>query len=120
MDNSCTAAFDQVSQGSMKQNRGNNARYSPYFVNDSSSSQEDSAGKGVQNANQEKQSRKSPKKPRQPVNRFGEMSEEDVLKRTLPEHLGHNLDILFVGINPGLMSAYKGHHYPGGNNHFCR
>ena len=68
-------------------------------VNDSSSSQEDSAaGKGVQNANQEKQSRKSPKKPRQPVNRFGEMSEEDVLKRTLPEHLGHNLDILFVSV----------------------
>jgi len=37
----------------------------------------------------------------------------------LPEHLDYNLDILFVGINPGLMAAYKGHHYAGANNHFC-
>jgi len=39
---------------------------------------------------------KSPKKPRRAVKRFGEMSEEDVLKRKLPEHLDYNLDILFV------------------------
>lgn len=24
-----------------------------------------------------------------------------------------------IGINPGLMSAYKGHHYPNPGNHFC-
>ena len=41
---------------------------------------------------------KSPKKPRRPVKRFGEMSEEDVLKLKLPEHLDYNLDILFVSI----------------------
>ena len=39
---------------------------------------------------------KSPKKPRRAVKRFGEMSEEDVLKMKLPEHLDYNLDILFV------------------------
>ena len=41
---------------------------------------------------------KSPKKPRRPLKRFGEMSEEDVLKLKLPEHLDYNLDILFVSI----------------------
>lgn len=25
-----------------------------------------------------------------------------------------------IGINPGLLSAYKGHHYPSPGNHFCR
>lgn len=25
-----------------------------------------------------------------------------------------------IGINPGLLSAYKGHHYPNPGNHFCR
>ena len=39
---------------------------------------------------------KSPKKPRRSVKRFGEMSEEDVLKLKLPEHLDYNLDILFI------------------------
>lgn len=24
-----------------------------------------------------------------------------------------------IGINPGLLSAYKGHHYPNPGNHFC-
>ena len=28
------------------------------------------------------------------------------------------VDILFVGINPGLMSAFRGHHYAGPGNHF--
>ena len=41
---------------------------------------------------------KSPKKPRRLLKRFGEMSEEDVLKLKLPEHLDYNLDILFVSI----------------------
>lgn len=48
------------------------------------------------NAKQQKESGKSPRKPRRPANRFGDMSEEDVLKLSLPEHLGYNLDILFV------------------------
>lgn len=41
---------------------------------------------------------KSPKKQRRAVKRFGEMSEEDVLKLKLPEHLDYNLDILFVSV----------------------
>ena len=48
---------------------------------------------------------KSPKKPRRPVNRFGDMTEEEVLNLKLPEHLGYNLDILFVSVL--CMSALK-------------
>ncbi|PFX29301.1 Myosin-1 [Stylophora pistillata] len=77
--------------------------------------------KGTNTSKEEsKNTGKSPKKPRRLVKRFGEMSEEDVLKLKHPEHLDYNLDILFVGINPGLMPAYKGHPYAGANNHFCR
>ena len=32
---------------------------------------------------------KSPKKPRRQAKRFGEMSEEDMMKLELPEHLGY-------------------------------
>ncbi|XP_022784575.1 uncharacterized protein LOC111325104 [Stylophora pistillata] len=75
--------------------------------------------KGTNTSKEEsKNTGKSPKKPRRLVKRFGEMSEEDVLKLKHPEHLDYNLDILFVGINPGLMPAYKGHPYAGANNHF--
>lgn len=69
--------------------------------------------------------------------KFGGMSEEEVMKLTLPDHLKPNLDIIFVsryfnislylsifkiqiGINPGLYSAYIGHHYSNANNHFCK
>jgi len=58
------------------------------------------------------------KRMRTPDKRFGGLTEEDVKKLVLPDHLAANLDILFIGINPGLMSAYKGHHYCGANNHF--
>ncbi len=42
-------------------------------------------------------------------------------KRTdgvLPDCLRPGLDVVFVGINPGLASAAAGHHYAGPNNHF--
>ena len=45
--------------------------------------------------------------------RFNGMSEEEVLKRGLPDHLRPNLDIVFVGINPGLAAAYTGKYYTG-------
>ncbi|XP_054751069.2 trithorax group protein osa-like [Lytechinus pictus] len=48
------------------------------------------------------------------------MPEEEVVKRTLPDILVHNLDIVIIGINPGLMAAYKGHHYAGPGNHFWK
>jgi len=104
----------------MTQNQGESVRYSPYFIKNSVSSQvaRVNSEEDSNNGSQHKEPRKSPKKPRRPANRFGDMSEDDVLRLTLPEHLGYNLDILFVGINPGLMAAYKGHHYAGANNHF--
>jgi TDG/mug DNA glycosylase family protein len=36
----------------------------------------------------------------------------------LPDYLRRGLDIIFVGINPGLASAAAGHHYAGPTNHF--
>ncbi len=36
----------------------------------------------------------------------------------LPDILQPGLDVVFVGINPGLASAAKGHHYAGPGNHF--
>lgn len=36
----------------------------------------------------------------------------------LPDYLRPGLDVVFVGINPGLASAARGHHYAGRSNHF--
>ena len=36
----------------------------------------------------------------------------------LPDYLCPGLDVVFVGINPGLASAARGHHYAGPGNHF--
>ncbi|KAK6177296.1 hypothetical protein SNE40_015423 [Patella caerulea] len=52
--------------------------------------------------------------------RFHGMPEEEVAKRLLPDHLAENLDIVIVGINPGLFAAYVGHHYAGPGNHFWK
>jgi TDG/mug DNA glycosylase family protein len=38
----------------------------------------------------------------------------------LPDYLAPNLNILFVGINPGLRSAALGHHYAGHSNRFWK
>nr|CAD7458961.1 unnamed protein product [Timema tahoe] len=59
-------------------------------------------------------------KERKKHDRFNGMPEEEVSKRTLPDHLTLNLDIIIIGINPGLFAAYKGHHYAGPGNHFCK
>ena len=40
------------------------------------------------------------------------------LANPLPDILQPGLDLVFVGINPGLASAAKGHHYAGPGNHF--
>lgn len=75
---------------------------------------------------------KVPKKPKQakvtdqfPVkkrkfDRFNGMPEEEVLKRGLPDYLRQGLDIVFVGINPGLAAAYTGKYYTGPGNHFWK
>lgn len=84
------------------------------------------------------------KKAKRTLNRFNGMSVEEVMAKTLPDVITYDLDILIVGsslqffhvvilltykshlsfspqigINPGLLSAFKGHHYPNPGNHFC-
>ncbi|KAI9023742.1 uracil-DNA glycosylase-like protein [Phycomyces nitens] len=36
----------------------------------------------------------------------------------LKDNIGENLRVLFVGINPGIMSSTRGHHFAGPTNHF--
>jgi len=60
------------------------------------------------------------KKTRRVHDRFNGTSKEELLKRILPDHIEDNLDILIIGINPGLFAAYKGHHYVGPGNHFWK
>uniref|UniRef100_A0A2I2YZM4 G/T mismatch-specific thymine DNA glycosylase n=1 Tax=Gorilla gorilla gorilla TaxID=9595 RepID=A0A2I2YZM4_GORGO len=59
-------------------------------------------------------------KVKRKVDRFNGASEAELLTKTLPDILTFNLDIVIIGINPGLMAAYKGHHYPGPGNHFWK
>ncbi|XP_077565420.1 G/T mismatch-specific thymine DNA glycosylase isoform X1 [Stigmatopora nigra] len=60
------------------------------------------------------------KKAKRMLNRFNGMSVAEVMAKTLPDVITYNLDILIIGINPGLISAYKGHHYPNPGNHFWK
>ena len=46
------------------------------------------------------------------------MKESDALKLKLPDILSDGLAILIVGINPGVWSSARGHHYAGPGNHF--
>ncbi|XP_076245963.1 uncharacterized protein LOC143186274 [Calliopsis andreniformis] len=59
-------------------------------------------------------------KPKKKIDRFDGLTEEEVQKHTLPDYLEMNLDIVFVGINPGLMAAYRGRYYAGPGNHFYK
>ncbi|XP_078531057.1 G/T mismatch-specific thymine DNA glycosylase [Lissotriton helveticus] len=59
-------------------------------------------------------------KVKRKVDRFKGVTEAELLTKTLPDILTFNLDIVIIGINPGLMAAYKGHHYPGPGNHFWK
>ncbi|XP_028307028.1 G/T mismatch-specific thymine DNA glycosylase isoform X2 [Gouania willdenowi] len=60
------------------------------------------------------------KKAKRALNRFNGLSVDQVMAKTLPDVITHNLDILIIGINPGLLSAFKGHHYPNPGNHFWK
>ncbi|KAG9272367.1 G/T mismatch-specific thymine DNA glycosylase-like [Astyanax mexicanus] len=60
------------------------------------------------------------KKPKRTLDRFNGMSVEEVMARKLPDIITYDLDILIIGINPGLLSAYKGRHYPNPGNHFWK
>ncbi|KAL4227072.1 hypothetical protein ACF0H5_015046 [Mactra antiquata] len=59
-------------------------------------------------------------KKKRKIDRFKGMPEEEVILRLLPDHLAPNLDIVIVGINPGLYAAFVGHHYAGPGNHFWK
>ncbi|XP_015191469.1 PREDICTED: G/T mismatch-specific thymine DNA glycosylase-like [Polistes dominula] len=59
-------------------------------------------------------------KPKKSVNRFNGLTVEEILKNTLPDYLEENLDMVFIGINPGLMSAHRGRYYAGPGNHFYK
>ena len=43
---------------------------------------------------------------------------EELQKKTVADITKQNLDIIFIGINPGYHSALTGHHYSGSGNHF--
>ncbi|XP_052399324.1 G/T mismatch-specific thymine DNA glycosylase-like [Carassius gibelio] len=60
------------------------------------------------------------KKVKRKVDRFKGMSEEEVMKKTLPDILTPNLDYVIIGINPGLMAAFIGRWFPGPGNHFWK
>ena len=40
--------------------------------------------------------------------------------KTLPDHLAHGLDIVFVGLNPSLLSAQVGHYFASPRNRFWK
>ncbi|XP_063769028.1 G/T mismatch-specific thymine DNA glycosylase isoform X2 [Eleginops maclovinus] len=70
--------------------------------------------------NEEENEIEAAKKAKRALNRFNGMSVEEVMTKTLPDVITYNLDILIIGINPGLLSAYKGRHYPNPGNHFWK
>ncbi|XP_041794999.1 G/T mismatch-specific thymine DNA glycosylase isoform X2 [Chelmon rostratus] len=69
---------------------------------------------------EEEEENEAAKKAKRALNRFNGMSVAEVMAKTLPDVITYNLDILIIGINPGLLSAYKGHHYPNPGNHFWK
>eukprot|EP00730_Choanoeca_flexa_P007119 TRINITY_DN12281_c1_g6_i1.p1 TRINITY_DN12281_c1_g6~~TRINITY_DN12281_c1_g6_i1.p1 ORF type:complete len:217 (+),score=19.51 TRINITY_DN12281_c1_g6_i1:76-726(+) len=44
--------------------------------------------------------------------------ETQALRMTIPDYIQDDLNVLFCGINPGVWSAARGHHYAGPGNHF--
>src|SRR6187455_70151 len=45
---------------------------------------------------------------------------EAAVGRTIADIIAHDLDVLFVGINPGLYSAATGHHFARPGNRFWK
>ncbi|XP_061677916.1 G/T mismatch-specific thymine DNA glycosylase isoform X2 [Syngnathoides biaculeatus] len=81
---------------------------------------EGGGGGGSVKEEEEDASEAAAKKAKRTLNRFNGMSVAEVMAKTLPDVITYNLDILIIGINPGLLSAYKGHHYPNPGNHFWK
>lgn len=55
-----------------------------------------------------------------PLNCPKRKTSQNPMYPSLPDYLRPNLDILFVGINPGLRSAQTGHHFAGYSNRFWK
>ncbi|XP_024911876.1 G/T mismatch-specific thymine DNA glycosylase-like isoform X3 [Cynoglossus semilaevis] len=77
-------------------------------------------GKEAQADGKQEKIDESFKKVKRKVDRFKGMSEEEVMKKTLPDLLDYNLDYVIIGINPGLMAAFIGRWFPGPGNHFWK
>lgn len=74
-----------------------------------------------QNPQNGKEAEETKSKVKRASNRFGGMTEEEVAAtRSLPDYICDGLDILFIGINPGLVSAFKGSYYSSPGNHFWK
>ncbi len=52
------------------------------------------------------------------VEKFNGLSSEELCKRSLPDLITYELDIVFVDLYPSLNSVYNGKHYAEANNHF--
>lgn len=57
---------------------------------------------------------------RKNFDRYYGVSEQELYQRSLDDLVDFNLDIIFVNISPGLYSVFKGNHYSGPGNHFCK
>ena len=57
---------------------------------------------------------------RKNADRFNGVTEQELYNKSLDDRIDFNIDIVYVNINPGLYSVYKGHHYSGPGNHFWR
>ncbi|ORX49913.1 DNA glycosylase [Hesseltinella vesiculosa] len=43
---------------------------------------------------------------------------EEAIDKGVPDYIDYDLRVMFVGINPGIASTAKGHHFAGPTNHF--
>ncbi|KAL9547589.1 hypothetical protein PS6_007059 [Mucor atramentarius] len=60
----------------------------------------------------------SPYFKKESVKAIKQESKVEQIPKGVPDNVDVDLRVLFVGINPGLTSAAKGHHYAGPTNHF--
>lgn len=63
-------------------------------------------------------SKTSPYFKKEPVKKIKLEADIGHIPQGVPDNVDVDLKVLFVGINPGLTSAAKGHHYAGPTNHF--
>src|SRR5512136_1514828 len=62
--------------------------------------------------------RRSPVLPRHPRPRPNKQQLLDAISKSVPDVIAPGLAVLFCGINPGLYSAWSGHHFARPGNRF--